>query len=90
MRDIEKFTDVPQEVGDVPKEKWQQELHNIGPRWNDPSARASKEVEEVAKVEEFTIQKKSSARRTSPNGLKAVSGSRMKKHFKKNTYKNTT
>ena len=41
----------------MPKEKWQQELHYIGPRWNDPSARASKDVEEVAEIGEFTGQK---------------------------------
>ena len=48
LRNIEKFTDVLQEVGDVLKEKWQQELQDIEQRRNDLLPGASKDAEEFA------------------------------------------
>ena len=57
LRDIEKFTDVPQEVGDVLKEKWQQELQDKEHRRNDLLPEHQKVAEEVAQVAESTGQK---------------------------------
>ena len=69
LRDIEKFTDVPQEVGDVLSEKWQQELQDIVQRRNDLLPE-HQHTEEVAKVAEFTRQKRNSATRIWANELR--------------------
>ena len=75
VRDIEKFTDVPQDTQDVLKEKWQQALQDIEQRRND----FCRELNEYQKRGHRSCRayqaKRSSARRMWANGLETVSGS---------------
>ena len=57
LRNVERFTGMPQDIQDVLREKWQQELQDIEQRRNDFS-RASKMQKRSQKLQSLQDKKK--------------------------------
>ena len=58
LRKLDKFTDVPRNVGDVLKEKWQQELEDIEPRRTDLLPEHQKRQKRSQKLQSLQDSKK--------------------------------
>ena len=78
MRNISECPDVPQDIREVLKEKWQQELQDIETKAELSHAREHQRMQKRSQKLQTCRTKRSSARRRWPNGLEIVGKPRMK------------